>query len=786
TNFPQAPAAPNVPTLPDAPEPPAAPDLTRAPIWLGWTWLAGSAAVALILLVSNLWFYWKLRRERVSLDEADCPLRVYTAVGLPSPCLFGVFRPAIYVTPEAAADPDMLRHVLAHEYTHYRQGDHLWSLLRCGALAAHWWNPLVWLAAVLSQRDAELACDEGALKRLGDGERAGYGNTLLNLVTAKPRPADLLRCATTMAGDKKSLKERISRIAKAPKRVIWAVVVAVLVTALACVCAFGQAAEPEGADEPEPDPTASLEPSSEPAARQGQNGADIPIWPYGVSEMVYVRDKGGFGTDFTIQLVHDGSFTYYEGVLSSYIGRGTWTRDGDMICLADKVGENLDNVGIKYYYFKVDGGDLVFQAENSAEFIHLDVVDGERFSRKASKTDGEQPVDPSGLTPDLNHNSVPETIIIRPTDDGGIGLEVWENNERIFSEAGYYAHAGWNAVFLCTLDGKDYLLRYYPNMGQGWCTYSYELFTLTRDGKEKVVRENSVEFDINFGLMHESFDPEAIAAFMDEINGLLANSVQLINTDEDLAPTFEKEGRLYDSLGWLDWDWGTFVRDSSKSLLENLRDFKEAMEGEWYAGDPEVTDIQEAGSDHLRLVGMRYQDRTVEFFANWDSYYQPSNEVKCQVLDLNSDGRDEIVCIFTDNHGTGVFLQEPHIFDAQTLEEYNLSGLRGGILEQIKSTGDEENFYLSAPGLRLNETISRQEVREGCREEIDIDPMADTLNLGDWIGYTIEDGQMFCWLGCDATGMALYYPGYVKIQLSFTGSGFQYGAARYTTDRPFQ
>ncbi len=58
----------------------------------------------------------------------------------------------------------MLRHVLTHEFTHYRHGDHLWSMLRCLALAVHWWNPLVWLAAELSRRDAELACDEGALK----------------------------------------------------------------------------------------------------------------------------------------------------------------------------------------------------------------------------------------------------------------------------------------------------------------------------------------------------------------------------------------------------------------------------------------------------------------------------------------------------------------------------------------------------------------------------------------------------------------------------------------------
>ena len=243
-----APAFPEAPSLPDAPEPPAAPDLTKAPAWLGWVWLAGSGLAALVLLVSNLRFFWRLRRERVPLEGADCPLAVYAAAGLPSPCLFGLVRPAVYATPDAVADPDMLRHVLAHGYTHYKHGDHIWSLLRCAALAVHWWNPLVWLAAFLSQRDAELACDEGALKRLGDGERAAYGGTLLALVTAKPRPGDLFRCATTMAGDKKSLKERITRIAQAPKRVLWAVVVAVAVTALACVCAFGQA-EPEPSDD---------------------------------------------------------------------------------------------------------------------------------------------------------------------------------------------------------------------------------------------------------------------------------------------------------------------------------------------------------------------------------------------------------------------------------------------------------------------------------------------------------------------------------------------------------
>ena len=1103
-----APTLPDPPAAPDVPEPPAAPDFTKAPAWLGWAWLGGSGLAALALLLSNLRFYGRLRRVRTRLEGADCPLRVYAAAGLPSPCLFGLIRPAVYVTPEAAADPAMLRHVLAHEYTHFRQGDHIWSLLRCAALAAHWWNPLVWLAAGLSRRDGELACDEGAIRRLGDGERAAYGNTLLALVTAKPGPVDLLRCATTMAGDKKSLKERITRIAQAPRRWLWAAVTVVLVTALACLCAFGQRAPEEGQD------------------------PDGRLWPYGVSEMTYVRDAGGFGGDFTVTLNQDGTFSYYAGYLSSYIGRGTWTQEDGVICLADEVLK--DSAGMQYYYFTVEDGNLIFRAEGSAAFMYVDVKDGERFTRRADETDelrfsiredgnvaisgmvdglalgentywhpaynaahpipylalenpphiagnleawwwdddgrtsvmvstaptaykfsGDDPntgywtfivdfSDGTGVATEMksmastpmkadseaglrlypesisdeeavavgrlaarlmtaaeewynNHKtpevetafshvgSVPYSSFYVPADvldaakayvaaqfqadvpggvlttwgesyndetgawepvllakavpfdrvriksmegpnlytvqangedveaelwkvvfeyhttepefarnllaggmtldgegwmnftggfnylaatgqgdrtitpfltqadptsvgfrndllgalqeaelhsderyqnadglydangeardtdldrDGvkervqmcdiydaagdrpvGRRVEIWEGERLLFSEEGYFVHAGYNALFLCEEHGREYLLRYHPTMYQGRCDYSFKLFTLSRTGEEITIREGTVDFDINFQpWIHEGFDSEAIAAFMDEVNGLLENSVQLLNTDEYLADTFEREGRLYDSLWWLDMEMemgegSVYTRDEGKSLLENLRGYQRAMEMFWYAGEPEVLDMREAGSDYLRLVRLRYQDRTADFFANWDSHFQPPDQVKPQVLDLNGDGRDEIVCVFTCDHGTGVFGQELHAFDARTLEEYDLSGLREDILGQIKSTGDGENFYLS--GLGMDETISKSGIRARVEEKNGDFIMADALSLGEWIGYGVKDGRVYCRLGCDPTGMALIYPGYVNVGLDFTGSGFRIGEARYEADGPF-
>lgn len=208
---------------------------------MGWIWVAGASVMGIVLVASNLRFSRRLRRVRRPLEGTNAPVPVYAASALPSPCLVGLFRPAVYVTEEAAADPMMLRHVLAHELTHYSHRDHLWSILRGAALAVHWWNPLVWLAVVCSRRDGELACDEGALKRLGDGERAAYGETLLALVTAKARPADLLSFATTMTGGKRSLKERIQRIAKQPKQLVSAMVAVMVVLTLSALVAFGQA-----------------------------------------------------------------------------------------------------------------------------------------------------------------------------------------------------------------------------------------------------------------------------------------------------------------------------------------------------------------------------------------------------------------------------------------------------------------------------------------------------------------------------------------------------------------
>lgn len=212
---------------------------------LPYLWILGMMVVAVALIGSNIHFWWKLRQSRKAMDIHGVPLKVYLTDYVATPCLFGVVKPDIYLTGEVMSDSQMRRHVIAHEMSHYRQGDHLWSLLRCVCLVLHWYNPLVWAAAILSKQDAELACDETTIRVLGEDERVAYGRTLIGMTCVRRDPSSLMLTATTMLGTKKTLKERIALIAKKPKTALYTLIACVLVVSLAVGCTFtGAPTEP--------------------------------------------------------------------------------------------------------------------------------------------------------------------------------------------------------------------------------------------------------------------------------------------------------------------------------------------------------------------------------------------------------------------------------------------------------------------------------------------------------------------------------------------------------------
>ncbi len=197
-------------------------------------WYVGIAVTTVVFAATNLRFYSSVRARRRRI-EADCPIPVYAVANLASSCLFGR---AVYVAAETAQDETQLRHVLSHELSHYRHGDWLWSLLRCAALAIHWYNPLVWWAAKLSRQDSELFADAGALSRLGEDERENYGVTLIRLSARHETKAPLLCAATTMTNGKAALRERVTMIARRPRMTAAVLAAVLLIAAVAAGCTF--------------------------------------------------------------------------------------------------------------------------------------------------------------------------------------------------------------------------------------------------------------------------------------------------------------------------------------------------------------------------------------------------------------------------------------------------------------------------------------------------------------------------------------------------------------------
>lgn len=201
-------------------------------------WLIGGVIVGTVFIVINIIFYLRLRHSRKPYNTASCPLAVYVTDKISSPCLFGLFRPAVYLTPKAVSENVNTEYAIIHELCHKRHGDHVWSLLRGMCLAIWWWNPLVWLAAVLSQIDSELACDESAIKCLGEESRLAYGRTLVDMIAVRKPTTGLMCAATTMVSGKKRIKERIDMIVKNPKTYLPAVIAVIMIAVFCIGCTF--------------------------------------------------------------------------------------------------------------------------------------------------------------------------------------------------------------------------------------------------------------------------------------------------------------------------------------------------------------------------------------------------------------------------------------------------------------------------------------------------------------------------------------------------------------------
>ena len=139
---------------------------------LSLVWLAGAIGIAGICSVQ----YIRLKKRLESAKKVSG--NIYVSEKISIPFVFGLFVPRIYL-------PDVLEktekeYILLHEKTHIKHGDWLIKIIGMTAVAVHWFNPLVWLAYMLFERDIEMNCDESVVAGLSDELKQAYTMSIVS------------------------------------------------------------------------------------------------------------------------------------------------------------------------------------------------------------------------------------------------------------------------------------------------------------------------------------------------------------------------------------------------------------------------------------------------------------------------------------------------------------------------------------------------------------------------------------------------------------------------------
>lgn len=189
-------------------------------------WVAGFA----LMLFYCVYSYVRLSlRMREAVQYGGAVDGIYQSEKVESPFVLGIIKPRIYIP--FLSEGAELDCVIAHEKAHIARKDHLVKLLAFLLLAIHWFNPLIWVAYILLCRDIELACDEKAIRALGEEHKKVYSQALLKCSVSRRSIA-----ACPIAFGETGVKGRIKNVLHYKKPAFWIVLVSLLLCSAVAVC----------------------------------------------------------------------------------------------------------------------------------------------------------------------------------------------------------------------------------------------------------------------------------------------------------------------------------------------------------------------------------------------------------------------------------------------------------------------------------------------------------------------------------------------------------------------
>ncbi len=183
---------------------------------LPYIWIIGFILFLLHGFISNQ----KLKKSLK--DSTYIYENIYENKNLNTAFIHGIINPKIYI-PNYLNEKER-EYIIIHEKTHLKRYDHIVKFLYYIVLSMHWFNPLIWIAFVLMERDMELSCDEAVMKKIGNDAKKDYCTTLLSLTTGHK-----MKIAVPLSFSENNTKERVKNVLNYKKPKNWVSVVLIVI-----------------------------------------------------------------------------------------------------------------------------------------------------------------------------------------------------------------------------------------------------------------------------------------------------------------------------------------------------------------------------------------------------------------------------------------------------------------------------------------------------------------------------------------------------------------------------
>lgn len=287
-----------------------------------------------VILEKYLSVYKPLTRSENEKQKSQRTTRVWECDQIPSPFVLGIFCPDIYIP--FRMKEQQQQYILAHECCHIRRLDPLWKMFSFVLLAVYWWNPLVWLAFFYMVRDMEMSCDEAVIASFGNEIKKGYSESLLSFAMER-HPYSF----APVAFGEGDAGKRIKNVLNFKKPHTWvAVIAAILIAVVAVVCLTNQTE-----------------------------------FVCGTYAYEYNEESGFVLADFKVTFREDGTYEYYEGPLSSFLGFGTYSIENGILTMKGDVVAGDYSI----HRFRIKGRRIYFMEKESDNFTYIKVKDGQSF-----------------------------------------------------------------------------------------------------------------------------------------------------------------------------------------------------------------------------------------------------------------------------------------------------------------------------------------------------------------------------------------------------------------------